>query len=110
QASYPGDPGQDFAKGGFKAPLRACMLAFVAMLGRYEVFPDLEKGKGMDLTMMFKKAELKSSLHAPVGLDGAPASVNFWSKQTNAFDKDRDMALRAVAKAVVAAQQKEGAR
>jgi peroxiredoxin len=110
QASYLGDAGQQFARAGFEAPVRACMLGGVALLNRYEAFPSLEKARGMDLNLMFKTAKMQSSLHAPVALDGAPGSVNFWSKQPGAFDKEKHRALRAVAQAVVAGRQPEAPR
>jgi hypothetical protein len=64
----------------------------------------------MDLNLMFKNAKMQSSLHAPVALDGVPASVNFWSKQPGAFDKEKHLALRAVAQAVAAGKPPERAR
>ena len=57
------------------------------------------------LNLMFKTAKMQSSLHAPVSLDGVPGSVNYWSKQPGAFDKEKHLALRAVAQAVVRGQQ-----
>jgi peroxiredoxin len=110
QASYVGDAGQQFGRAGFEAPSRACMLAMVALLNRYETFDSLEKARGMDLNLMFKNAKLQSSLHAPVALDGVPASVNFWSKQPGAFDKEKHLALRAVAQTVAAGKPPERAR
>jgi hypothetical protein len=100
QSSYPGEGLPKFAEAGFEAPVRACALSGVALLNMYQVIPALEKAQGMDLNMINKKGGLNSSLHAPVALDGSPASVNFWSKDANAFSKDKDAGLRVLAKAV----------
>jgi hypothetical protein len=43
---------------------------------------------------------LKSSVHVPVARDGDPATVNFWSKQKDAFPSATQDVLRALADAV----------
>jgi peroxiredoxin len=101
QAAHPGGTDKPVAPAGTEVPARFCMLTMVSLLNRYEAFGNLEKARGGDLNLMFKQGGLKSSLHVPLALDGAPACVDFWSKNVNAFDKDRDLALRAVAQAVV---------
>jgi hypothetical protein len=50
------------------------------------------------MTMMSKS--LASSVHVPVILEGKPATLNFWSKETNAFPEETCVLLRAVTEAV----------
>jgi len=55
---------------------------------------------GVDLRMMSKG--LSSSLHIPVIWEARPATLNFWSKEKNAFSGKTVAMLEALAKIVAA--------
>ena len=64
--------------------------------------PDLKKARGADMALVSKS--LTSSVHVPVILEGKPATVNFWSKEEDAFPEETQTLLRAVAEAVADAK------
>jgi hypothetical protein len=61
--------------------------------------PDLKKMRAADINMM--SSTLASSAHVPVTVEGRPGTLNFWSKQKNAFAKDQEPLLRALAQAAL---------
>jgi hypothetical protein len=99
KAAYPGEGVPHVAGTGFEQLGKFFALAHYALRGQVVSQPDLKKARGADMTMMSKS--LASSVHVPVILDGKPATVNFWSKDTGAFPEETQMLLRAVADAVV---------
>lgn len=49
-----------------------------------EVFPNLEEADGSMLRLMYRRG-VQSSMHVPIVVDGARATVNFWSTEPDAF-------------------------
>jgi peroxiredoxin len=85
-SAYPGEVPSHFAETGFEQEARGFALVFYALRGGLVVHPDLKdkkQARGVDLYMMSKT--LASSLHVPVIWEARPATVNFWSKEPNAF-------------------------
>jgi peroxiredoxin len=97
-SAYPGTVTSKFAETGFERRAEGFMLAYYALFNRFAAFADLKKGQGADLQTMSKT--LSSSVHVPVAVDGAPATVNFWSKEKDAFSKETQELLKSIAKAV----------
>src|SRR5262249_34370941 len=98
---YPGDVKTKFAQAGFEQQGKAFALIFYALLNKQIVHSDLtdrKQARGVDLYMMSK--ELRSSMHTPVIWDARPATVNFWSKEKNAFSGETVTKLEALAKVV----------
>ncbi len=98
KATYTGEVTPHIAETGFEQPGKFFALAYYALRGQYMVHPDLKKARGADMTMVSKT--LTSSVHVPVILEGRPATVNFWSKEENAFGEETQALLRAVAEVV----------
>jgi hypothetical protein len=98
KAAYPGDVTPHIAETGFEQPARLFALAHYAVRGVFMYHPDLKKARGGDMTMISKT--LASSVHVPVILEGKPATVNFWSKEGDAFPEETQTLLRAVAEVV----------
>jgi peroxiredoxin len=86
RASYPGDIEPKMAPAGFESQSRAFALGYLSLLNRTTVLPDLSKAFGLDLKQFSKT--LGSSVHVPVALDGKPGTINFWSREKNAFGDD----------------------
>ncbi len=99
KASYPGRPTLHLATTGFAQHSKTYALGFFALLGRFMYQPDLSQARGMDM-LLFAKT-LSSSVHVPVAWEGMPGTVNFWSKDKDAFPKAAQEKLRALADAVV---------
>jgi peroxiredoxin len=98
RSAYPGDVKTRFAETGFKAPGRASMLAVYALMNQFAVNGDLAKTRAADLKGM--SASLASGVHVPAALEGRPATVNFWSKEKDAFPAETYDLLRTIAAAV----------
>jgi peroxiredoxin len=98
RCSYPGEVARHIATAGFEGRSKLFALGHYAVLGLFVYNKDLSKAQGVDLTMIGQT--LNSSVHVPVARDGDPATVNFWSKQKDAFSKDTQDALRSLADAV----------
>ncbi|MBX7168232.1 MAG: redoxin domain-containing protein [Pirellulales bacterium] len=62
------------------------------------MIPDLTGAQPPDLARMADV--VRSSYHVPITLGGRPASVNFWSKETNAFPPEATGLLQELAKLV----------
>jgi hypothetical protein len=99
KASYPGQVTFKVATTGFEQYSQMYALAYYALAGRYVEHPDLTKAPGIDMTLFNKT--LGASIHIPVALEGKPGTVNFWSKEKQAFPKDTHEKLQALADAVV---------
>jgi len=56
---------------------------------------DLSRESAEDLTQFARGAG--SSLHVPIEYEGHPATLNFWSKETNAFPEEAKALLRDMA-------------
>jgi peroxiredoxin len=98
KATYTGDVTPHIAETGFEQSGRLFALAHYALRGLFMVHPDLKTARGADLAMISKT--LASSVHVPVVLEGKPATVNFWSREGDAFPEETHGLLRAVAEAV----------
>ena len=100
RSAYPGKKVTHFAETGFKAPSRMVPLAGFALFNRLVSLPDLNAlGSSPQLKMI--TAALKSSVHVPVSLDGAPSNVNFWSANEKAFPEENLAMLQSLAKEIV---------
>jgi hypothetical protein len=95
KATYTGEVTPHIAETGFEQQGRFFALAYYALRGQFVVHPDLKKARGADMALVSKT--LASSVHVPVILEGKPATVNFWSKQGDAFPEETQPLLRAVA-------------
>jgi peroxiredoxin len=104
QACFCGDVKSNFAPAGFEHEGKVMALSHFALIGSFQYLPDLKKARGGDM-MMIRKV-LASSAHVPVALAGGkPGTVNFWSKETNAFPEETHDQLRALAETVVGQKQ-----
>jgi len=106
KSAYPGDVKGKFAETGFEKRGEGFALVFYALLNKQFVHPDLtdhQQARGVDLFMMSKS--LLSSMHTPVIWEGRPATVNFWSKEKNAFSGETVAMLESLAKIVTANQR-----
>ena len=99
KASYPGQVAFKVATAGFEQHSKMYALAYYALLGRYVEHSDLSKARGIDMTLFNKT--LGASIHVPVALEGKPGTVNFWSKEKEAFPKETQEKLQVVAEALV---------
>jgi hypothetical protein len=100
RSAYPGKKVTHFAETGFKAPSRMVPLAGFALFNRLVSLPDLNAlGSSPQLKMI--TAALKSSVHVPVSLDGAPSNVNFWSANEKAFPEENLVMLQSLATEIV---------
>jgi hypothetical protein len=71
-----------------------------ALFNRVVSLPDLNAlGSGPQVRMI--TAALKSSVHVPVPLEGAPSNVNFWSASDKAFPEESLAMLQSLAAEVV---------
>jgi peroxiredoxin len=98
KATYTGDVTPHIAESGFEQPGKFFALAHYALRGLFMYHPELKKARGADMAMVSKS--LTSSVHVPVILEGKPATMNFWSKEGNAFPEETQALLRAVAEVV----------
>jgi peroxiredoxin len=101
RSAYPGEVKSRFAEAGFEKRAEGFALVFYALLNKQIIHPDLtdrKQARGLDLYMMSK--ELSSSMHSPVIWEQRPATVNFWSKNKNAFSGDTVAMLEALSKVV----------
>jgi hypothetical protein len=98
KAAYPGEVVPHIAETGFEQLGKFFALAHYALRGQLVSHPDLKKARGADMTMISKS--LASSVHVPLILEGRPATLNFWSKETGAFPEAAQALLRAVAEVV----------
>jgi len=101
RAAYPGEVSAKIADSGFVSPpiRRAFALGQYALFNMFFTNPDLKKMRAADINMM--SSTLASSAHVPVTVEGRPGTLNFWSKQKNAFAKDQEPLLRALAQAAL---------
>jgi peroxiredoxin len=93
RAAYPGEVKSHIAETGFEKPARGFALAGYALFNASVLHTDLKQARGMDMSLMSQT--FGSSFHAPVAVDGKPGTINFWSKEKNAF-KDSET-LQALA-------------
>ena len=100
--SYPGEVDRHIATAGFKGTSKLYALGHYAVLGLFVNTPDLSKAQGVDLSLLAQT--LKSSVHVPIAQQGDPGTVNFWSKQKDAFPAATHDMLRSLAE-VVASQK-----
>ena len=101
KSAYPGEVKNKFAETGFEQRAEGFALVFYALLNKQIIHPDLtdhKEARGVDLFMMSRS--LASSMHSPVIWEGRPATVNFWSKEKNAFSGETVAKLEALAKVV----------
>lgn len=98
KACYTGEVAPHIAETGFQERAKFFALAHYALLNQFVSHPDLKKARGADMAMMSKS--LASSVHVPVILEGKPATLNFWSKEKEAFPDEAQALLRAVAEIV----------
>jgi hypothetical protein len=96
QVSQPNVFDAPLGRAGRKVPAQSASLAQFAAGDKPVVNQDLAAVKGADLTAM--RAMLGSSLHVPVMIDGKRGTVNFWSKEKNAFPEKAVEFLTEVAK------------
>jgi hypothetical protein len=99
RASYPGTVESKMALAGFESQSRAFALGYFSLLNRITAVSDLSKAFGFDLKQFSKS--LGSSVHIPVAMDGVPGTVNFWSKEKEAFPEKSRETFRAIANAVM---------
>jgi peroxiredoxin len=105
RSAYPGQVTRHFAETGFEVPAQASMLVGYALFNQFIFHADLKKTRG-DLAKMGQT--LGSSAHVPIALEGRPATLNFWSKEKNAFTKEQEPLLQAIAKKLVGKATREG--
>src|SRR5262249_8342296 len=98
RAAYPGEVKAHIAETGFEQRGKFFALAHYALLAQFMSNPDLKTARGADMAMLSKS--LASSVHVPIILEGKPATLNFWSKEGNAFPEETHALLRAVAEVV----------
>jgi peroxiredoxin len=98
RASYPGEVSRKFATAGFEGRSKMYALGHYAVLGLFVSHPDLSKAQGVDMSLLGQT--LHSSVHVPISREGDPGSVNFWSKQKDAFPASVHDTLRALADTV----------
>jgi peroxiredoxin len=106
RVAYPGNVSWRIVSPGPESFSRGYALAAFALYDRFMVIPDLSKSGGLDLMVMAKI--LSSSAHVPIALEGRPGTVNFWSKEKDAFPKETHGLLSALGQAVVAAPKQTG--
>jgi peroxiredoxin len=94
QASYPGTVAKHVFKAGFEGQSKAFALGHFALLGEFQTIGDISKSWAADLSYLGQT--LGSSVHVPFTHDGIPGTVNFWSKQKNAFPKTTHDLLRTL--------------
>jgi peroxiredoxin len=99
RASYPGPVERKLALAGFESQSKANALGYFALINRVTVMPDLAKAFGVDLKQMSQS--LGSSVHVPAVRQGVPGTLNFWSKDRDAFPASAQDTLRAVTDAVL---------
>jgi peroxiredoxin len=98
-SAYPGNVTPHIAETGFTAPGRFCALGHYALLGNLVVHADIKKARGADMNQI--KQTLASSVHVPVIVEGKPATLNFWSKEGDAFPKEAQELFQALAEAMM---------
>jgi hypothetical protein len=98
KAAYPSEGTPHLAETGFEQAGKFFALAHYALRGQVVCHADLKKARGADMRMMSQS--LASSLHVPLILEGKPATLNLWSKETGAFSDETQELLRAVAEVV----------
>jgi hypothetical protein len=98
KATYTGEVTPHLAETGFEQAGKFFALAHYALRGQSMHHSDLKKARGADMKLMSNS--LASSVHMPVVLEGKPATVNFWSKDADAFPEESRALLRAIAKAI----------
>jgi peroxiredoxin len=98
KATYTGEVTPHLAETGFEQAGKFFALAHYALRGQSMHHSDLKKARGADMKLMSNS--LASSVHVPVVLEGKPATVNFWSKDADAFPEESRALLRAIAKAI----------
>jgi peroxiredoxin len=102
-ASYPGAVSRRIANTGFEGISRAYALAYYALNGQFVVHPDLSKAFGVDMKLL--NQTFSASAHVPVAFEGKPGTVNFWSKDKEAFPgKETQELLTAIGEAVISRQ------
>jgi peroxiredoxin len=83
---------------GLTQAARGCAIADYAKQGEPVVHDDLQKARGVDLSLM--RREFKSSVHVPFVKDGKTFVMSFWSKDTTAFPSLAVDVLRMLGEAV----------
>jgi peroxiredoxin len=98
-SAYPGKKIPHMAETGFKQRSKVFLLTAFALFNNFTALPDLTKmQQGFDMQLMSKT--LKSSVHAPITIEGLPSTVNFWSAQTRAFTPQQYGLIKSLAHAV----------
>jgi hypothetical protein len=97
RVSYPGDVTPRVAETGFDFVGKRFFLVRYALLGNVTYNPDLHKLPSIAEDINLLKKTLSSSVHAPFVLDGKPGSLNFWSKEEDAFSHDAQELFAALA-------------
>lgn len=100
RAAHPGSVKAQQFNSGFEQMAFLFMLPAYGLMGRVVENPDLKQAaaRAVDLKMMSNS--FGSSLHVPVAFEGRPATVNFWSKDSKAFPKEKQAFLQAIAEAM----------
>jgi peroxiredoxin len=98
RVSYPGQVARHVLKAGFEGHSHAYALGHFALLGSFFALPDITKLRAADLGYLGQT--LTSSAHVPVVLEGRPGTLNFWSKQKDAFPEPTHEMLKALGEVV----------
>lgn len=85
---------------GIKVSAKGTALADAAKADTTLVNSDLDKADGLDLKLMARG--VSSSVHVPITFEGRPATLNFWSTDTDAFPPEAVKLLEALAKKISA--------
>jgi peroxiredoxin len=102
RASYPGEIATKVAESGYVSfPVRDLLeLGQYGIINMFIKNRDLKKtARGMDLKMISNS--LASSVHVPIIYDARPGTMNFWSKEKDAFPNEANPLLRALAEATL---------
>jgi len=100
-SAYPGQVANKVAETGYVTlPARNFLaLGQYALINMFMKNRDLKAARGMDLKMM--SGALGSSVHVPGNFEGRPGTMNFWSREKDAFPKETDPLVRALAEAAL---------
>jgi peroxiredoxin len=83
---------------GIKVAAQESQVAAIAQGSKAVVYNDLDTATAPDLKLMSRG--VASSLHVPVKIDGAAATVNFWSIDKDAFPPEAVKLLEELAQAM----------
>jgi peroxiredoxin len=99
RSAYPGKKIPHIAETGFKQKGKIFQLMGYALFNSFNSNQDLTKNQqAFDMRMMSQM--LRSSVHAPLTLNGIPSTVNFWSAQTKAFTPEQYGLIKSLAHAI----------